>query len=270
MSKRHQIIIYSFALILMLFSVAAATQPVSNDIMSGPTALIIYNGESPGPDDFVAVDKMPVMIYQATPEYPRLARQAGMEGTVWIKSYVNEQGLVENAVVSKPSGSKAGFEKSALKSAYECKYKPAMKDGEPVPVWITYKVNFVLDGTEAGLIGAGDINEQYPKPDQFVPVDQTAEMLYEETPIYPPKASESGIEAKVYVKSLVDKKGEVVKAIIAKSSNDAYGFDQAALDAAYKCKFKPALQNGQPVATWVIYSVKFILSGDNEDKGTIE
>jgi TonB family protein len=270
MSKKDQFFFYSFALILMLFSVAAAMQPVRDDIMSGPTAQIEYNGESPGPDDFVEVDKMPVMIYQSTPEYPRLARQAGMEGTVWIKSYVNEQGLVENAVVSKPSGSKAGFDQSALKSAYECKYKPAMKDGEPVAVWITYKVNFVLDGTEAGLIGADDNNERYPEPDQFVPVDQMPAMLYEETPVYPPKARKSGIEATVYVKSLVDKKGEVVKAMIAKASNDAYGFDQAALDAAYKCKFKPAMQNGQPVATWVIYSVKFILSGDNEDKETIE
>ena len=40
-----------------------------------------------------------------------------------------------------------------------------------------------------------------------------------------------------------------------------------ALEAALKCRFKPGENNGEPVATWVTYQVKFRLAdkGDKQD-----
>ena len=40
-------------------------------------------------------------------------------------------------------------------------------------------------------------------------------------------------------------------------------FDDAAIEAAYKCKYKPAIQNGRPVAVWVSYQVEFVLEEAN-------
>ena len=34
--------------------------------------------------------------------------------------------------------------------------------------------------------------------------------------------------------------------------------EEAAVKAAYKCRFKPAIQNGRPVAVWVSYQVEFV------------
>jgi periplasmic protein TonB len=103
-------------------------------------------------------------------------------------------------------------------------------------------------------------DEYMPAPDEFVPTEIPAEMISEATPEYPRLAKQAGLEAVVWVKALVDKNGDVKKAMIYKSSGSKAGFDEMAVEAAYKCKFKPAVQNGRPVAVWVAYSVEFSLT----------
>lgn len=116
-------------------------------------------------------------------------------------------------------------------------------------------------GEEAGDIVVDIPDEEYlPAPDEFVPVEIYAEMIYEEVPDYPRLAREAGMEAVVWVKALVDKEGNVKRAMVLKSSGSRAGFDEAAVAAAYKCKFKPAIQNGRPVAVWVSYAVEFTLT----------
>ena len=63
----------------------------------------------------------------------------------------------------------------------------------------------------------------------------------------------------VWVKALVDKEGNVRQAMVLKSSG-TQAFDDAAVAAAYKNKFKPGIQNGRPVAVWVSYKVEFKLN----------
>jgi len=45
----------------------------------------------------------------------------------------------------KESGANAGFEEAALKAARKRKYRPALQNGQPVAVWVTYKKIFKLD-----------------------------------------------------------------------------------------------------------------------------
>ena len=61
------------------------------------------------------------------------------------------------------------------------------------------------------------------------------------------------------MKALVDREGKVRQAMVAKSSGTA-SLDEAAVQAAYKNRFKPGIQNGRPVAVWVTYKVDFTLS----------
>ena len=99
----------------------------------------------PSPDDFVPVEKMPVQVHVAEPVYPVAAQKAGVEGTVWVRALVDKNGNVSKAVISKGSGHKVGFEKAALKAAYECHYEPAIQNERSVAVWIAYKVVFKLE-----------------------------------------------------------------------------------------------------------------------------
>ena len=100
--------------------------------------------------------------------------------------------------------------------------------------------------------------EVMPRPDDFVEVETMPEMIYTESPVYPDSVKKDGITGEVWIKSLVDKQGSVQTAIVGKSSGTP-ALDEAALKAAYKCKFHPAMQDSQPVAVWVTYKVEFTL-----------
>jgi protein TonB len=103
------------------------------------------------------------------------------------------------------------------------------------------------------------LEEYFPAPDEFVAVQEMPTLIKEEKPVYPEVALLTNREATVWVKALVDKEGKVREARIAKSSGMNVGFDEAALEAAYKNFYKPAIQNGRPVAIWVTYPVEFKL-----------
>lgn len=103
------------------------------------------------------------------------------------------------------------------------------------------------------------LEEYFPAPDEFVAVQEMPTIIKEEKPVYPEVALLTNREATVWVKALVDKEGKVREARVAKSSGMNVGFDEAALEAAYKNFYKPAIQNGRPVAIWVTYPVEFKL-----------
>jgi protein TonB len=117
-----------------------ALQPVGSD-RQVPSP---EGGDSlPPPEEFVPYDELPVAIKEVQPEYPPLAKQAGIEGVVWVKALVDKSGKVRDAIIFKPSGASAGFEAAALRAAYQREYKPAISDGKPVAIWVTYPVRFL-------------------------------------------------------------------------------------------------------------------------------
>lgn len=97
----------------------------------------------PPPDSFIPVEKEPVMIYEEIPEYPRLARKIGLEGRIWVKALVDLDGTVMQAMVAKPSEMPM-LEEAAVKAAYKNRFTPAIQNGRPVRVWVTYSVHFSL------------------------------------------------------------------------------------------------------------------------------
>lgn len=79
------------------------------------------------------------------------------------------------------------------------------------------------------------------------------------SPEYPEQALKSGIEGVVWVKITIDTTGKVTDAIVVKDSGTDIGFEEAAIKAAYKTKWKPALEKDQPIATHVTYKVDFFI-----------
>jgi protein TonB len=100
----------------------------------------------PSADEFVAVEQMPVEIKREQPVYPDIAELTNTEGVVWIKALVDKNGKVREARVARSSGSNVGFDEAAVEAAYKFLYKPAIQNGQPVAVWVTYKVVFQLKG----------------------------------------------------------------------------------------------------------------------------
>ena len=92
-------------------------------------------------DSFISVDEQPEMIYSVKPEYPRLLEKAGIGGKVIIKALISKTGAVLDAVVFVSSGH-ALLDEAALAVAGKYKYRPAIQNGTPVAVWISYYVEF--------------------------------------------------------------------------------------------------------------------------------
>ena len=98
----------------------------------------------PAPEEFVAVQEMPIIIKEEKPIYPEVAQLTNREGTVWVKALVDKEGKVREARIAKSSGMNVGFDEVALEAAYKNIYKPAIQNGKPVAIWVSYPVEFKL------------------------------------------------------------------------------------------------------------------------------
>lgn len=92
--------------------------------------------------------------------------------------------------------------------------------------------------------------DDLPEPGDFVSYDRQPQALALPKPVYPDFCISAMIEGTAYVQILLNRKGEVVKVRIHRSSgNDA--LDEAALAAARGARFTPAYQGDTPVSVWV-------------------
>lgn len=84
----------------------------------------------------------PIPIYDPDPPYSEQARKAKYQGTVVLSIIVDAQGRVHNAQVVKPLG--LGLDQNAVQTIQTWKFKPAERNGVPVPVRIMVEVTFRL------------------------------------------------------------------------------------------------------------------------------
>lgn len=85
--------------------------------------------------------------------------------------------------------------------------------------------------------------------------DEAPTPVHTRAPDYPESLRRAGVSGMVSINVTIDESGNVTKATVAKST-DA-GFEQAAVDAVTRWKFKPAKKGGQPVAVSVVLPVRF-------------
>lgn len=93
--------------------------------------------------------------------------------------------------------------------------------------------------------------DKYPEP-----VGGIEEMIKNVS--YPQTAKDAGIEGKVFVKAIIDEKGNVLETSILKSVNA--DCDKAAMDAIKQTKFTPGIKDNKPVKAEVTIPIMFKLS----------
>jgi TonB family protein len=84
----------------------------------------------------------PIPIYKPEPPYSEEARKAKYQGTVVLFIIINASGTVSECRVIKPLG--LGLDEKAAETVKTWKFKPAMRNGTPVPVQVTVEVSFRL------------------------------------------------------------------------------------------------------------------------------
>ena len=83
------------------------------------------------------------LIYRVQPNYPPLARQARIQGTVELRAIISRMGTIENLTVL--SGH-AMLAPSAVEAVRHWRYRPYLLNGEPIEVETEITLNFILGG----------------------------------------------------------------------------------------------------------------------------
>jgi len=84
----------------------------------------------------------PRATYSPDPEYSDEARKARYMGTIVLSLVVDTSGNPTDLQIQRPIG--LGLDEMAIKAVNAWRFKPAEKDGSPVPVAINVEVNFHL------------------------------------------------------------------------------------------------------------------------------
>lgn len=84
----------------------------------------------------------PTKIHDVAPEYPRIAREAKIQGIVIIQATIGMDGRVVNAEVLRPV---PFLDQAALDAVRQWRFTATQLNGEPVAVIMTVTVNFRLN-----------------------------------------------------------------------------------------------------------------------------
>jgi TonB family protein len=84
----------------------------------------------------------PVVVERVEPKYPEDYRRAGVGGIVILEAAISDRGEVENVGVLKSVA--PGLDMAAVAAVRQWKFRPATKDGKPVPVLFNLTINFKL------------------------------------------------------------------------------------------------------------------------------
>jgi protein TonB len=91
------------------------------------------------------VEQPPEMIFMPDPEYPPLARRAGIEGSVMLHVLVDVDGTVRQVRVHAESVTGFRFGDYAAQAARQAVFRPAIQGHQPVRCWVSFGVRFQLE-----------------------------------------------------------------------------------------------------------------------------
>ena len=104
-------------------------------------------GGEDGPFQAWAAGLIPPRIIpssRALPQYPDLARRAGLQGTVILLVVVEADGSVGEIEVIRSPDQRWGFDLAAIGAVKEWRYEPALMNAQPVAAYIQVMVEFAL------------------------------------------------------------------------------------------------------------------------------
>ena len=92
---------------------------------------------------FIPYDDPPVPKTPIRPQYPEIAQEAGIEGTVYVQAFIDKKGRVKEVNIVKGIPN-TGLNEAAMDAIRKTKFYPAKQRERPVGVYISIPVNFKL------------------------------------------------------------------------------------------------------------------------------
>jgi TonB family protein len=212
----------------------------------------------------------PMLIYKVDPEFSAEARQAKIGGIVFVGMIVSAEGVPVNVHVMRGVGH--GLDEQAVAAVKQYGFKPAMENGNPVPVELNVEVNFKImespDPKDAPSNPNGPSASESVLPAQSaaqqydgVPVRKIGggvtepELIYKVDPEFSAEAKKAKFKGIVLVNLIVDAKGKPQDVHVLRGVG--MGLDEKAIKAVKQYKFKPALLGGKPVPVELNVEINF-------------
>ncbi len=112
-----------------------------------PAVAVEDDGGDGEPEIFVVVEELPELIggtskLAADVQYPKLARQAGLEGLVIVKIVVNADGIPSDPTILKSPGT--ALDSAAIDAVMKQRFKPGRQRGRAVAAYMAIPVRFQL------------------------------------------------------------------------------------------------------------------------------
>jgi TonB family protein len=89
-----------------------------------------------------SVDQKPILLNNPQPRYTEEARKNKIQGLVKVRVLIGSDGAVKRVQVTR--GLPDGLDEQAIQAAYQLRFKPAMKAGQPVSFWQSVDIEFNL------------------------------------------------------------------------------------------------------------------------------
>ncbi len=108
--------------------------------------LAVSQSDTPSPDEFVLLELEPAPLNMTELSgmigYPRLAKEAEIEGKVIIRVLVDEQGnYVRHMIIKDPNPLLTNAVASKI---HNLRFTPGIQKGKPIKVWVTIPFDFKL------------------------------------------------------------------------------------------------------------------------------
>jgi TonB family protein len=133
------------------------------------------------------------------------------------------------------------------------KFAPARRGGQaveaemPLTFWVTRAPKPTLGATKA---------------------DKMPQVISQGPPVYPPSLRRTGQQGEVMLEFVIDEKGAVKDVAVVRSDHPA--FEEPAIEALQKRKYKPGTAKGKPVPVKMRQAIVFNLHGSNAERGAMQ
>ena len=192
----------------------------------------------------------------STAIYPPAAKEQKIQGQIVGTILVSETGDVAGVYGFK--GDPLLVE-AAEDAAKKWKFKPVMKDGQPLPVFATATFNFVLpdDLQDAKDVATGiGPAKRLPQRIRVSNGISRGMVLRKVNPSYPEKARKAGIQGTVVLHAKISKEGKIADLQV---TSGPEALISAAMEAVRQWQYKPYLIMGWPVEVDTEIQVNFAL-----------
>jgi len=234
---------------------------------SGQTEkVLVPDAHAPSSNVYTYVEKMPRAGYNFQEyiskniHYTDSAVEYRIQGSVFVKFVVNEDGSISDCIVKRGIG--WGLDEEALRVVKSFpRWEPGTQNGKAVKVYFMLPIEFKLRNNDVkkDTIGQLPPSGVYTYVDKMPAVGYDYQEYLSKTIVYPYNARKKNIEGRVIVRFIVNEDGSISDCKVVKSAEPSLDAEALRVVSSFP-RWKPGKVNGKAVKVYFNLPIVFKLT----------